>query len=230
MAPTHAVKKGVRYRYYVSQQLITGRRRDGETGGDAGQRLPAVEIERLVIRRVRNFFADPDAVCDALPPDRRDAPSRRRALQRAQEIVRTIDEGLEANAAELLGLLIARAQVRTDRIEIELRRRQVVEALLPGDVRIAAMPADAAPDADPEPATDGVCHRLRLIVPCALKRTGKEMKFVIDGADESTTPDPRLVRLLLRAHALSQRLASNPGSTLSDVGPRRAWARLMRRV
>ena len=36
MTPTHAVKKGVRYRYYVSRHLVTGAR-----SGDPGQRLPA---------------------------------------------------------------------------------------------------------------------------------------------------------------------------------------------
>jgi hypothetical protein len=79
-------------------------------------------------------------------------------------------------------------------------------------------PADASLDAGSEPTANGLGYRLRLIVPCALERTGKEMKFVIGGADESAIPDPSLVRLLLRAHALSQRLASNPGSPLSHVG------------
>lgn len=233
MTPTHAVKKGVRYRYYVSRQLLAGKRGDEETGRDSGQRLPAVDIERLVVQRLRSFFADPDAMSEALPPDRRDAPSRKRALQRAREIVRTIDEGWEANARDLLGSLIARAQVHADRIEIELHARQVVEELLPGDIRIATAPADASPDAGPEPNADGVGHRLRLMVTSALKRTGKEMKFVVEGADENATPDPKLVRLLLRAHALSQRLASNPGSTLTDVGAQERMgapyaARLMR--
>ena len=41
ITPTHAVKKGVRYRYYVSRRLITGKRGDGEIGRDSGQRLPA---------------------------------------------------------------------------------------------------------------------------------------------------------------------------------------------
>ena len=44
------------------------------------------------------------------------------------------------------------------------------------------------------------------------------MKFVIEGADENGTPDPSLVRLLVRAHALSRQVAATPGSTLEDVG------------
>ena len=62
MTPTHAIKKGVRYRYYVSRRLITGTR--GEEGNDqaTGQRIPAANLERLVVQRLRSFFADPVAV------------------------------------------------------------------------------------------------------------------------------------------------------------------------
>jgi site-specific DNA recombinase len=46
LTPTHAVKKGTRYRYYVSTSLITGakRKRSG------GRRIPAGNLEGLVVR------------------------------------------------------------------------------------------------------------------------------------------------------------------------------------
>jgi hypothetical protein len=44
MTPAHTVKKGVRYRYYVSQALL--QRRNGEAG--AVGRVPAPEVEALV--------------------------------------------------------------------------------------------------------------------------------------------------------------------------------------
>src|SRR5262249_30235320 len=43
MTPSHAVKKGIRYRYYVSESLVTG---DVRVEGK-GQRLPAANIEAL---------------------------------------------------------------------------------------------------------------------------------------------------------------------------------------
>jgi site-specific DNA recombinase len=51
MTPTHAIKKGVRYRYYVSRPLITGVRT--ERGHETGQRLPAPQLERLIVERLR---------------------------------------------------------------------------------------------------------------------------------------------------------------------------------
>ena len=111
MTPSHAVKKGVRYRYYVSRRLIVGKRGDGATDREGGQRLPAVELECLVVQRLRGFFADPDAIFEALPPHRRDAPSRKRALHSAREIVQAIDASEQADGLDLLASLIARAQV-----------------------------------------------------------------------------------------------------------------------
>jgi site-specific DNA recombinase len=49
MSPSHALKKGVRYRYYVSSPLVQGRK---EEAGSI-KRVPAVEVEKLVIGTIR---------------------------------------------------------------------------------------------------------------------------------------------------------------------------------
>jgi hypothetical protein len=53
MSPSHAVKGGVRYRYYVSQAVLQGRAQ--EAGSIA--RLPAHELEQVVINTVFNALA-----------------------------------------------------------------------------------------------------------------------------------------------------------------------------
>jgi site-specific DNA recombinase len=53
MSPTHANKKGVRYRYYVSQALLQNRK--AEAGSIA--RVPAPETENLVCDGVRRHLA-----------------------------------------------------------------------------------------------------------------------------------------------------------------------------
>jgi hypothetical protein len=55
MTPTHAVKKGTRYHYYVSRPLITRHRTERSTG----LRIPAAGIERLVTNRVRHWLLNP---------------------------------------------------------------------------------------------------------------------------------------------------------------------------
>ncbi len=56
---------------------------------------------------------------------------------------------------------------------------------------------------------------------------------MLDGAAENSSIDAALVRLLIRAHSLARRLATNPSSTLEEVGAREGMgapyaARLMR--
>jgi site-specific DNA recombinase len=53
MTPTYAVKNGIRYRYYISAALIQGERDKAAKLN----RVPAVEIEKLVIGAVRKHHA-----------------------------------------------------------------------------------------------------------------------------------------------------------------------------
>jgi hypothetical protein len=62
LTPTHAVKSGRRYRYYVSRDLIV--RSDPKTD-HKGWRLPAGEIERIVKEGVTNLLADRAALAHA---------------------------------------------------------------------------------------------------------------------------------------------------------------------
>jgi len=62
LTQTHAVKKDTRYRYYVSKSLITGAAKDHAQG----RRIPAGNLEALVIGRLRDFLADEGAMLSAI--------------------------------------------------------------------------------------------------------------------------------------------------------------------
>src|SRR6185312_9227553 len=188
MTPTHAIKKGLRYRYYVSRRLITGVRT--ERSHETGQRLPGPQLERLIVERLRTFFTDSVTVTEALPPQRRDAPSVKRALAAAGDIVRAIAAGGEDQSFAILRPLIARVQVHSDRIDVDLWAAMVAQVLLTGhggtnlsDDREAGGDPDTP---DPARAGDDGDRLLRLAISAQLKRAGKEMKFVVDGADQGS--------------------------------------------
>ncbi|HEY3622102.1 MAG TPA: recombinase family protein, partial [Roseiarcus sp.] len=73
LSPTHAVKKGKRYRYYVSTALITGSRTDYPKG----RRIPAGDIEGLVLDRLRALFASGEEMSAAIAPLGLDAATQR---------------------------------------------------------------------------------------------------------------------------------------------------------
>jgi hypothetical protein len=81
MTPSHAVKKGTRYRYYVSRPLITKDR----TERSAGLRLPAGEIEQLVTSRVHQWLLDPGRIYKATSGRFPDPSMQRRLAASAEE-------------------------------------------------------------------------------------------------------------------------------------------------
>ena len=62
MSPSHTLKKGVRYRYYVSSALVHGRAKDV----GAVKRLPAYVVETLVLASIRERLT-PGSQSDATP-------------------------------------------------------------------------------------------------------------------------------------------------------------------
>ena len=100
MTPSHAVKKGVRYRYYVSKSPVTG----NDSATKSGQRIPAASIEALVTGRTRAWLADPVAVLNAVQCCGPDAVAQKKLLDEAARLAaRWHDLGAE----ELRALLLA---------------------------------------------------------------------------------------------------------------------------
>ena len=60
-------------------------------------------------------------------------------------------------------------------------------------------------------------HLTVLTIPARLKRTGIEMRMVVEGGSEPANVDPVLVRLLLRAHAICARMLEEPSLSLKEI-------------
>ncbi len=73
MTPTHATKKAKRYRYYVSASLLAG----DHPQAQKGMRVPAGDIEALVLDWLRAFFSSRIDIGDALTPLDLEAATRR---------------------------------------------------------------------------------------------------------------------------------------------------------
>ncbi|MGZ5398091.1 MAG: hypothetical protein ACXWEI_22360, partial [Mycobacterium sp.] len=76
------MKKGTRYRYYVSRSLITGTAKDHSQG----RRIPAGNLETLVIGRLRAFLADEGAVLSAIRDAEQNGVEQKRLIARGRQI------------------------------------------------------------------------------------------------------------------------------------------------
>jgi DNA invertase Pin-like site-specific DNA recombinase len=201
MAPTHATKKGTRYRYYVSRPLIT----NDQTDRSAGLRIPAREIEQAVASRLRQWLVDPGSIYQATRL--LDATAQRRLITRAEEIGKSWPELPTARQSAFLTAMIERINVGANRIDIHLRPTRLSTLL-----DIAATPSPSETDEETQ----------ILSVPIKLRRSGQEIRMLIEGTDPFATakPDARLIKLLIRARQFNATLVDNDGVPFAALAKR----------
>jgi hypothetical protein len=205
MTPSHAVKKGTRYRYYVSRPLIIKDQADRS----AGRHIPAGEIEQLVAGRVRQWLLDPGSIYQTTSAWLPEPSTQQRLVARAAEIGRQWSELPPARTRTVLTALIERVEVRVDQIDIHLRPTGL-SALF-----------DAA--VSPSLREEAVI----LSVPARLRRAGMEIRMLIDGTDPFAVskPDARLIKLLVRANRLNTTLVQSEDVAFAALAVREGVSR-----
>ena len=145
LVATHATKRGVRYRYYVSRSLQHGTK----ATGTKGMRLPASEIETLVAAKIAHLLSDPLSLCAQL-----ETPVQPGCIEAAIAGGQASAEKLRAGLdTETSTTCIERVDVAADRIAIALRPVTLLKVL-----GIVANSATAIPP-------------LTIEMPAALKRS-----------------------------------------------------------
>jgi site-specific DNA recombinase len=203
MTPSHAVRNGTRYRYYVSRPLIT----KDPAEKSAGLRIPAGEIEQLVTSRLRQWLADPGSIYEATSARLPDPSTQQRLATRAAEIGQQWPRLPETRQRAFLTALIERIDVQANQIDIHLRPTRL-GALL--DIAAAPLPS----------ATDNETQILSL--PIKLRRSGREIRMLIDAADPFATakPDARLIKLLIKARRFNATLVASNGVPFAALAQR----------
>jgi site-specific DNA recombinase len=199
MTPTHAIKKGTRYRYYISRRLITGPAADCSQG----QRVPASNLEALVIGRLRTLLADPVEFLKAITNGERDTPTQKRLRDAAAALSARWERLPSATQHDLVCSVLVRAQVHADRVDLEVGSARLVSWLLNEVGGAGIVDWDPASSANPDGSDETL---IRLSIPASLKRTGKEMKFVVNGVANSAPADTTLIRVLVRGQKIAKRL------------------------
>src|SRR5262249_18387238 len=107
LTPTWSVKKGTRYRYYVSASLVTGR----GTALSSRRRIPAGNLESAVIERLRSFFADRGEILDAIGGDVEHV-GRRQLIEGAKRIAVELDAQLPETIKAIVQILVHRIDIK----------------------------------------------------------------------------------------------------------------------
>ena len=189
LVPSHSQKHSKRYRYYLSKPLVT------QSRGDApkGLRIPADDLEKVVIEELGHWLRDTNALIDALSIDAQHMQSF------AERTVGIADQLQVANTQryEWIQQLITKVIVSSESITLE--------------VNPASLQLDLSPQVKD---LKTIC----LQVPIQINRCGFAMRLIIDGNQTvGQAPDQRLIASIRKAQDWLGQLTSGKTTSLGAI-------------
>lgn len=212
--PSHAGNHGRRYRYYVERTLVipdtrkAKPRRHKPNGSEKdlqakGWRLPAHEVESLVLKHFAGFLRKRGALLDTLRLKQKLPELISALLARAAELADSLESGSFASCLEIVSALVRRITIDRDRVTIELDPHGLSNQLL-GQESSRSKTKDRRP--------------ILIEVPVSFRRRGVEAKLIVlDEHQAPADPDVNLVKALARANGWFGRIARGEVGGLSDV-------------
>jgi hypothetical protein len=201
MTPSHASKKGIRYRYYISKSLT----KNCKDEHPEAQRIPAILVEDLVMKRIKDFLKDPKGLSQVLPKAYQSATFQLHLDESSEELLIKLEQNITTCWSDVILNFLTRVQVHRDRVEMQLNSHSFAEAIFGNKAALVSDDDDSEDD------------EITLTISATLKRTGKELRFVIPGAADQATPDQSLIRLLQRAHALQLAIEQSGSASIEEI-------------
>jgi hypothetical protein len=194
LTASHAVKKGRRYRYYVSTKAGTDR--------PQGWRLAAQEIEDAVIKVLADALTSPAVLLERFGTAGIPSDQTRKMLDRATRLAAALHRS-PAERAKVVQDLIEKVVIEEDAITIRVRRSPLLGgAVMP--------PASENPSDSP----------IELTAPVAFRRRGVEMRLVLPRQNDRSRCDPTLIKAIARGRAWFEELAAGRARSLRELAER----------
>ena len=159
--------------------------------------------------RLREWLSTAAAVSDLLEADPRDASAYATLITHAKRLAARWPRLAPTATTTYLHAFIRRVVIRPDSLTIEIDGAHVLETLLASPERVPAK--------TPRRGHSPPGSLITIGIPAVLTRAGLGMTLVVPGAHPDTHADPRLIRLLLRAFAIRDRLAHTPDFTVQRI-------------
>lgn len=203
LTPSHAVKGGRRYRYYICQSLVTDKAKPD------GIRLSAPEVEGAVSAAVRNLLNDPAQV-EKLFGSHAATPSElKQVIASSQELVTTISRKPAADQLMILRPMLSKVIIGNADLCIDVRLKQLVELLVKPDATLSN-----------HSCLEGFRSDHRMVLPMRLGRRGNETRLILKSGTQQRPVDQKLLNLIARGFAWREELLSGAVESASDIGGR----------
>jgi site-specific DNA recombinase len=213
--PSHALNHGRRYRYYVERPLLTREAEKGKSGvpqrngsvkgvQTKGWRLPAHQIEHLVLKQLASFLRHRGALLDAIRFKQKSPDLVSAVLARTTKLACEYESGSLANQLETLSTLVRCVTIAREKVTIEIKHEGLAESLLGQEAPSVSIEKDHQP--------------ILIEVPVRFRRRGVEAKlFVLDQRQPTSGADANIVKALTRAHKWFDRIIRGEVSGIGDI-------------
>ena len=190
LTPSHSQKKSKRFRYYLSEKLVN----ESKASAPNGIRIPAQELETIVINKLCDWLTNSDAIINAFNPE-------------PEQIQNLIADSLKL-AAELVNNKIEQFQL----LRKILERVEVGNTYVSLSIKVAALVITNAE------STDNTDKLITLKTNIQLKRCGYAMRLIItDENRNQTLKDQRLIEHLSKAYQWLTLITSGKVQSIKEI-------------
>ena len=204
MSPSHANKGPRRFRYYVTHS-------DGlAAGGPTAWRLPAHDLEQIVVARTIAWLGTSADVVLAREPDA-DAALIEQARHRAGTMITVLTTGSAVEQQTTLQQLIERIDVQDTQVDITIIADSIME----------------------NGAQATLIDTILITAPATRVRRGDDIRLIVGATDPAVNRDEQLIALVAEARQANATLLDSKGASLDAVADaqghaRRHFSRLLR--
>jgi DNA invertase Pin-like site-specific DNA recombinase len=208
LTPIHTVRRGKRYRYYVSQAVLNGR--TGQPGSIS--RVPAQELEQQVFHQVEQWLASDRTVLDQLTLPADDVATHARLLAGAK-IWKDLRSRQPADLRAFCLASIRRITVQENVLHVALSRSGLRTVLVQGQ---NTPTTDLTLSTTPEDSEDDISLRINMV----LKRSTRGIRLIVPGESamaRPAQPNPTLLMAVARAQVWAEQLRSGEVTSLQAI-------------
>ena len=196
LTPSHACKQSKRYRYYISAPD-----EDGKPG--AAWRLPAGEIESVVMDGLAGFLNDPSQLANAVSMAVASPAALRVFFQKTELLAKEVAEGSAPDKKKFLQKLVRRITIKQGRVQITVKADYLTH--------LAGEPGTNA-DEDQDVIID---------IPVSFRRRAYGEKLIIPASGASANkPDHQLIRAVALGHTWFREMCDGSSVSLSELAGR----------
>jgi site-specific DNA recombinase len=201
LTPSHAVKNGRRYRYYIAHRLIRGEKQAG------GIRLPAHEVESAVAAAIVDLLGNQQQLFELLKLEGTSAQAK---LRRAEELRSDLQKSSTHGQLLAIKPVLQKIAVKPHELALTLRL-EALGAYLSGEQRPATVGSGKAGDS----------RQLDLTVPLSIYRQGREMRLMLSNIQQAHSGiDETLVRLIARGYRWRHEIVQGISSSAVEIAKR----------